>query len=290
MPVRDRLLEFEAKRNEHEEKEEKKIQQKRKKKKTKEVMCPSHTGLKTRVELLDFDLTLLKDEIMQMQNLFTSISMSDSDIEKMRKQENQIDSHYTKLMLKIKQFSSITCPFAVQRIKDTQVYRLNYDLRKTMVDFWTSQLKYNEEATTRLNRDKKIMTESDVDECSVFLNTQNQSASAICTAEAHNSTLNLQVRQQQRKQIKDLENDVSELNRLFNTMVRLVQYPDLMLDNIEQNIQKADCSIMNASIEFESAERSRNALKRKRIKWIVISLILIAVVLIILILVMIFKL
>lgn len=290
MPVRDRLLEFEAKRNEHEEKEEKKIQQKRKKKKRKEVMCPLLFGLQTTVKRLDFDLTLLKDEIMKMQNLFTSISMSDSDIEKRRRQENQITCHYTKLMLKINQFSSTTCPFALQRIRDTQVNRLNNDLRKTMVDFWTSQFKYNEEATTRLNRDRIIMTEADVDECSVFLNTQNQSAAAIGTAEAQYSTLNLQNLQQQHIQIRGIENSFSELLGLFNTMVVLVHDPGNRLDNIEQHIQNADWYVRNVNQELECAERCRCAIKRKRIKWIVIPSIFIAVLLIIFILVIIFKL
>lgn len=276
MPVRDRLLEFESKRNKYEGREKKEKTHKRKQKKRKSL-----TALQRRVKGIDFYLTLLKDEIIKMQNMFTSISMSDSDITEMKKRESKITCHYTLLMRKIKQLSSATFPFAEQRIKDMQVYKLNYDLRKTMIDFRTSQFKYNEKATTRLNRDRLRMTETGVNECSVFPDTQNQCASIICTDEAHNRIRNLQVLQQQNRAIKGLENDVSELFLLFKEMKELVHDPGIPLDNIERHIQNADAYVINANEELEWASGSRCALKRKRIIWIIIAVIFVAVVIII---------
>lgn len=281
MPVRDRLLEFESKRNEFEEKEKKEKTHKRKQKKRKEVIHSSLTALQRRVKGIDFYITLLKVEIIKMQNMFTSISMSDSDITEMKKRESKITCQYTLLMRKIKQLSSATFPVAEQRIKDMQVYKLNYDLRKTMIDFRTSQFKYNEKATTRLNRDRLRMTETDVNECSVFPDTQNQCASIICTDEAHNRIRNLQVLQQQNRAIKGLENDVSELFLLFKEMEELVHDPGIPLDNIERHIQNADAYVINANKELEWASGSRCALKRRRIIWIIIAVIFVAVVIII---------
>lgn len=281
MPVRIRLLEFESKGNEYEEKEEKKKTHKRKQKKRKEFVYTSLAALQRRVKGIDNYLTLLKDEIKKTQNMFTSISMSDLDIMEMKMQEGKIECRKNIVLSKIKQLSSTTFQNAVQRYKAKEVYRLQKDLNKTITDFRKSQSKYNEEATTSLNRNRITMTEIDVNECSVFSDTQNQCASIICTDEAHNRIRNHQVLQQKNRAIKGLENDMSELFILFNEMNELVHYPGEPLDNIERRIQNAKVHFKNANEKLEWTTGSRCALKRKIIIWIIIAMIFIAVVIIV---------
>lgn len=305
MTVRDRLLEFEAKRDQYER--ESMRGKKGKKSKKEEEDDLSLPGFLEKVKGMEGKLALLKadvSELKKMQNsLYCAPKVLDSDLQKMENLAEQILSSSITIRKDIELLSSagsdpksqkkgLILSNAEQRVQSMQIERLSHELRTAMNDFRGSQASYLERTKARLNKQRQIVGDPqyDVNTNSVHLdmNFQNQSAVFIDPyfQESQKAISELQDLQDRERELNDLESQIHEVNMLFKEMHGMVQDQGKMVDSIEKHIEQAVSEVQSGNQQLEEAKKSQCAARKKKIICFSILITVIIIVVIIIVIIM----
>ncbi|XP_062620539.1 syntaxin-1A-like [Saccostrea cucullata] len=304
MTVRDRLPEFEAKRDQYER--ESMRGKKGKKSKKEEEDDLSLPGFLEKVKGMEGKLALLKadvSELKKMQNtLYCAPKVSDTDIQRMENLADKILSSSITIRKDIELLSSagtdpksqkkgLILSNAEQRVQSMQIERLSHELRTTMNDFRTSQASYLERTKARLNKQRQIAAitgdpQYDVNTNSVNLDLNFQNTNAFIDPyfqESQKAISELQDLQERERELTDLESQIHEVNMLFKEMHGLVQDQGKMVDNIEKHVELAVGEVQSGNQQLAEAKKHQCAARKKKI--ICFSILITVVVIVVIIIV-----
>lgn len=301
MTVRDRLPEFEAKRDQYER--ESMRGKKGKKSKKEEEDDLSLPGFLEKVKVVEGKLALLKadvSELKKQQNtLYCAPQVSDTDFQKMETLAERIMSSSIGIRKDIELLSSagsdpksqkkgLILSNAEQRVQSMQIDRLSHELRTVMNDFRGSQASYLERTKARLNKQRQIVGDPqyDVNTNSVNLDLNVQNPRMFVDSyfeESERAVSELQDLQEREKELNDLESQIHEVNMLFKEMHGLVQDQGKMVDNIEKHVEQAVNEVQSGNEQLLEAKKSQCAARKKKIICfsILITVIVIVVVIIV---------
>lgn len=295
MTIRDRLPEFEAKRDQYERESMRGKKDKKSKKEEEDLSLP---GFLDKVKGMEGKLALLKadvSELKKLQNtLYCAPKVSEADIQKMENLADQILSSSITIRKEIELLSSagsdpksqkkgLILSNAEQRVQNLQVDRLSHELRTTMNDFRSSQASYLERTRARLNKQRQIIGDPqyDVNTNSVNLDLNFQNANAFVDPyflESQKAISELQDIQERERELSDLESQIHEVNMLFKEMHGLVQDQGKTIDSIEKHVEDATNDVQSGNKQLDEAKKHQCAARKKKIICFSILIIVIIIV------------
>ncbi|XP_048758923.1 syntaxin-1A-like [Ostrea edulis] len=295
MTIRDRLPEFEAKRDQYERESMRGKKDKKSKKEEEDLSLP---GFLDKVKGMEGKLALLKadvSELKKLQNtLYCAPKVSEADIQKMENLADQILSSSITIRKEIELLSSagsdpksqkkgLILSNAEQRVQNLQVDRLSHELRTTMNDFRSSQASYLERTRARLNKQRQIIGDPqyDVNTNSVNLDLNFQNANAFVDPyflESQKAISELQDIQERERELSDLESQIHEVNMLFKEMHGLVQDQGKTIDSIEKHVEDAANDVQSGNKQLDEAKKHQCAARKKKIICFSILIIVIIIV------------
>ena len=288
--TKDRLAEFQAKRDEYEKESMKKKKGKKESVKKEDEM--SFPAFLEQVKVIEGKMEEMKrdvEEIKKMQaTLYCMPHVTSEELSKMESLADRILNASIALRKDIEVLAAnasssgerkeLLKSNAEQRVHTMQTDRLQNELKKIMDDFRTSQASYLEKTKARINRQKQI---AGVDSNGVDINVADQSVfmGGYSVQEMIKAKSDLQEIQEREKELTDLEKQIVEVNKLFREMHGLVQDQGEKIDNIEAYIEQAVEDVEKGKDDLKAAEES--AAKARRKKCICYTIIIIVVVVIV---------
>lgn len=291
--VKDRLQEFQEKRDDFER------QSKRKKKKEKDEENGDMNVFIDKVNMVENQLEELKKDVVQIKklqsNLYCSPFVTTANLQDMECKADQIITNSSRIRKDIEMIAAENFPKSQkdsllntstqERVHQSQVDRLCYELRETMNDFRASQADYVEKTRARFRRQMEIVkTSGEINGNEQGDNFQNQALfTGNIILEMQQAKGELQEIQEREQELLHLESQIHEVNKLFKEMHVLVSEQGEMVDNIEKSVEQAVSDVEKGKQELTEAEQNQKKARKKKICCGVILVIVLAIVAIIIV-------
>ncbi|KAK3091753.1 hypothetical protein FSP39_022373 [Pinctada imbricata] len=287
--TRDRLLEFQNKRDEYERESMKKKKGKKDKKEEEEEM--SFPGFMEEVKRIEGKMEDMKRDVEEIERtqrtLYCMPHVTNEDLKKMESLADRILNASIVIRKDIETLSvspsrkgekdDLLTSNAENRVQNLQIDRLQNLLKKTMDEFRTSQANYLEKTKARINKTRAI-TGAD----STTVNTESVFTGGYSAQEMIKARTDLQEIEEREKELTDLEKQIVEVNQLFREMHGLVQDQGERVDNIEKFIETAVEDVKSGKEDLKQAQEKQSQARRKKIIcWTIILVVIIIVVAII---------
>jgi len=95
---------------------------------------------------------------------------------------------------------------------------------------------------------------------------------------------NLEMLRDREQAIRQIENDIVEVNMIFKDLAVMVHEQGSLIDSIEANIESASVQVEHGTQQLEQAKKHQNASRRKLCIIVVIALIILAIIITIIVL------
>lgn len=295
--VKDRLQEFQEKREDYER------QSKKKKKKDKDEENGDMNVFIDKVNLVENQLAELKKDVVQIKktqsNLYCSPFVTTANLHDMEGKADQIITNSSRIRKDIEMIAAANFPKSQkdsllnastqERVHHSQVERLTYELRETMNEFRTSQADYVEKTRARFRRQMEIVKDSgEINGNEQGDNFQNQALfTGNIILQMQQAKGELQQIEEREQELQHLESQIHEVNKLFKEMHVLVGEQGEMVDNIEKNIEQAVDDVEKGQKQLtEAEENQRKARKKKICCGVILAVILIIIIVIVVVVIM----
>lgn len=297
MSTKDRLLEFEAKRDQFEveitrEKKGRKFMREEEKSRSMSWFKEEIDEMKKKLALVGADVSNLKKMHIRMDRLINIPDLQTKEIE-MKNLVEQIISKLSNFRREIQLLSSAFSESNTQRnLSDTeqriislQIDNLFVKLGETMVDFKTSQANYVDKKKAREVEQRRIIDYPNHYE-NIGMGPQTATSILQFSEEQNlNSKLD-QLSGNREIELQDIERETCEINKLFREMQEHVNDSVSLVDNIEQYVTHAVEKVKKGEKVTMKAKKSKCSGRKKKRNCIIVVIIIVILTFIILLIIL----
>ena len=157
---------------------------------------------------------------------------------------------------------------AQKRVKNNQQNALRKEYTTTIDELTASENKYKDKLKERMRRQLSIIgcqsSEEDIDEM-LEKNTSPFTQNIVTDSQVTISDLhdNLEIRMEEKKEIKSIEQKVSEVNQMFHDVHDLVQAQGNTIERIETHVMRTESYVEDTNEELKVSKKKRKKSRRR---------------------------